>query len=891
MSSAERSLEPATQELTEPPFPWPRTQRSVAIRLRVCAAVFSCCLVARGQAPAEQPSPAAAPSSPPGAPGIDAGATDTANPGGPTLAASAPALQPPVLLQLAPAEYPAAARAERRPGRVGLRLTVDPTGKVSAAEVTQPAGYGFDEAARAAALRFVFAPARRGETQITARILYTYVFEPTPLAPVETPPSAAADGAPVSAPPAAAPLPEPALPAEVEVTVNGGAPGRQLEQSAQAVHVLETEQAQRQSADLGEVLARSEGVGVRRSGGLGSTARFSLNGLTDDQIRFFLDGLPLALSGYPFGIANVPVNLIERVEIYRGVVPVRFGADALGGAVNLVSDESVRGTHGSASYQSGSFGTQRLTLGARHLDEPSGLFLRVGAFADGADNDYPIDVEVPDERGRLSAARVRRYHDAYRALGANLEAGVVERPWAKRLLLRTFATDYDKELQHNLVMTVPYGEVEYGETSVGAVLAYEQALARQLELDLRLGYTYGRLAFKDTGACVYSWFGQCVRQRAQPGEIQTPPRDQLIWDHTAFGRLNLGFLLHPQHVLRLGISPSFTTRNGDERRQADPTARDPLTARRDLLTWVNGVEYQLDALDERLENIAFVKQYMQLARSEEPVPGGLLRDRNRNTHRLGLGEALRYRLLEGFYAKASYEYATRLPTPDEVFGDAVLIIDNLELSPEVSHNLNLGASLDTGTGRSGNWQAQLSLFLRDADKLIVLLGNDRVFSYQNVYSARSEGVEAAVSWTAPGGLLELDGNATYQSFRNTSAAGTFGDFEGDRIPNRPYFFANGSARLSQKAIAAARDELSLSYDVRYVHEFYRGWESVGLKEFKQVIDAQITHGAALSYLIRGDELSLSFSGEISNLSDAKVFDDFGVQRPGRATYFKTTAEF
>ena len=41
----------------------------------------------------------------------------------------------------------------------------------------------------------------------------------------------------------------------------------------------------------------------------------------------------------PFGIANVPVNLIERVEIYRGVVPIRFGADALGGAVNLVSDQ------------------------------------------------------------------------------------------------------------------------------------------------------------------------------------------------------------------------------------------------------------------------------------------------------------------------------------------------------------------------------------------------------------------------------------------------------------------------------------------------------------------------------------------------------------------------
>lgn len=810
----------------------------------------------------------------------------------PSPAPVMPTLSPPVLLEPAEAIYPEAARAERRPGRVGLRLTLDAAGKVTDAEVIEPAGHGFDEAASAAALRFVFAPARRGETPIPARIPYTYVFEPEP--PPVPAPAPVAQAAPLLPEPVPAPPvpPSPVVaPARaVEVTVSGASPGQALEQSAQAVHVIDTERAQRQSADLGEVLARSEGVGVRRSGGLGSTARFSLNGLTDDQIRFFLDGLPLDLTGYPFGIANVPVNLIERVEIYRGVVPIRFGADALGGAVNLVSEENVRGTHGSASYQTGSFGTQRLTLFARHLDEPSGLFLRFGAFADRADNDYPIDVEVPNEQGRLAPARVYRFHDDYRAVGANVEGGVVDKPWARRLLLRAFVTDYDKELQHNAVMTVPYGDVEYGETTLGGTLRYEHSWAKRAALEAVAGYTYGRLAFIDAGACVYSWFGQCVRERAQPGEIETPARDQLIWDKNLFGRVHLELLLHPEHALRLTSSPSYTTRTGDERLQANPSARDALTAQRDLLTWVNGVEYQLDVFDERLENIAFVKQYVQVARSEEPVPGGLIRDRDRDTHRLGVGDSLRYRFFEGFYAKASYEWATRLPRPDEVFGDAVLVVDNLELAPEVSHNYNLGASLDSGVTASGNWQGQVSLFVRDAEELIVLLGNDRVFSYQNVFGARSEGFEAAAGWTAPNDILTLEGNVTYQSFRNTSSEGTFGDFEGDRIPNRPYLFANGSARWSWKGVSAPRDELSLSYDLRYVHEFFRGWESVGLREFKQVIDSQLTHGAALTYLVQGDPLTLSFSCEVQNLSDEKVFDFFGVQRPGRASYFKVAAE-
>ncbi|MEM1097048.1 MAG: carboxypeptidase-like regulatory domain-containing protein, partial [Bacteroidota bacterium] len=114
------------------------------------------------------------------------------------------------------------------------------------------------------------------------------------------------------------------------VTVVAETEASRIERSAQAVAVLDLVEERVQTADLGEVLARTEGVAVQRAGGLGSGTRVSLNGLSDDQVRFFFNGLPLGLAGYPFGIANIPVNLIERAEVYKGVVPIRFGADALG---------------------------------------------------------------------------------------------------------------------------------------------------------------------------------------------------------------------------------------------------------------------------------------------------------------------------------------------------------------------------------------------------------------------------------------------------------------------------------------------------------------------------------------------------------------------------------
>jgi vitamin B12 transporter len=785
--------------------------------------------------------------------------------------------------------YPSETSPEPAEGTVGLELTIDAEGNVTQAVVVESLSPAWDEAVRAAALEARFRPARRGEASVASRIRMRIPIRQRPPQAPSVPHEAAAarpEASRLTAPPAAATGRDPT----VEITVQGLTAAERLRQSAESVTVVETERSQRESADLGELLARTQGVGVRRAGGLGSGTRFSLNGLTDDQVRFFLDGVPLEMSGYPFGIANVPVNLVERIEIYSGAVPVRFGADALGGAVNLVTSQDVRGTHASASYEVGSFETHRLTLGGRHLHQPSGFLTRVSGFFDYAKNDYPIDVMVPDERGRLSSARIYRSHDAYRAVGGNVEIGFVNRRWARRLLLRAFVTDYDKEYQHNVVMSVPYGAVTYGERSAGASLRYQQSLGRGVSLDVLGGYAHLKGRFVDVTTCVYDWFGRCGRMRTQPGESDSRPYDQRGWDHSGFARVNATWRAHPQHTLRLALAATYLTRNGDDLLPSAPGARDPLKAERKLWSLVNGVEYELDLLDDRLENIAFAKQFLQILDSEEPRPGGSFRRRDRDTDRFGVGDALRYRFTDWLYAKVSYEYATRLPRPEELFGDNRFIVANLELQPEKSHNGNVGVSIDLRSTRAGAFRAGVNGFLREADQLIVLLGNERDQSYQNVFGARSLGVESTAGWTSPGDYLALDGNLTYQDFRNTADAGAFGDYAGDRIPNRPYFFGFAAARLQFSGVVSALDEVSLFWNSRYVHHHFRAWESVGLAETKQVIPTQLVHGVGLGYLVHDQQTRLSTSAEMQNVTDETVFDFMGVQRPGRAFYMKITAE-
>jgi len=96
------------------------------------------------------------------------------SPGKTLESSSRPSL--PRLLHFEAATYPVEARQAGLTADVVLRLTVDPVGLVIAAEVVAPVGNGFDEAAREAAMRFVFEPAKRDGVGVKARILYRYSF-------------------------------------------------------------------------------------------------------------------------------------------------------------------------------------------------------------------------------------------------------------------------------------------------------------------------------------------------------------------------------------------------------------------------------------------------------------------------------------------------------------------------------------------------------------------------------------------------------------------------------------------------------------------------------------------------------------------------------------------
>jgi TonB family protein len=84
--------------------------------------------------------------------------------------------KPPVLERFIQAEYPASALAAGVEGEVIFSLTIEVDGALSEVRVTEPAGFGFTEAALTAIKGFVFTPATKDGVPVRAQILYKYRF-------------------------------------------------------------------------------------------------------------------------------------------------------------------------------------------------------------------------------------------------------------------------------------------------------------------------------------------------------------------------------------------------------------------------------------------------------------------------------------------------------------------------------------------------------------------------------------------------------------------------------------------------------------------------------------------------------------------------------------------
>jgi iron complex outermembrane receptor protein len=102
--------------------------------------------------------------------------------------------------------------------------------------------------------------------------------------------------------------------------------------------VIDTSEKTAELDTLADVLAESVGVQVRRLGGLGAFSTLSIRGSTPGQVQFYMDGVPLSRAqNEVVNLSDLPLDAVERVEVYRSFVPIAFSRAGPGGAVTIVT--------------------------------------------------------------------------------------------------------------------------------------------------------------------------------------------------------------------------------------------------------------------------------------------------------------------------------------------------------------------------------------------------------------------------------------------------------------------------------------------------------------------------------------------------------------------------
>ncbi len=673
---------------------------------------------------------------------------------------------------------------------------------------------------------------------------------------------------------------------------------RAAEQSVKAV-VVNTREVSLQPVSLNELINRAPGVRIRQTGGLGSTTELSVNGFQGRSIRYFRDGVPIDYLRDGYHLATVPVNMLERVEIYKGVLPVALGADALGGAVNLVTRSS-RDPYLDISYEIASFNSHRLALNGYVTDNDKKWFAGIQSFYNHSDNDYTALVKVTDPVTKNQKnERVRLFHNGFTSHYYEVFAGVTNRSWADELKLSAAAFRLTREQQHPALMTDPYGAVEGGQRSVVPSLSYWKSwLDDRLSIRHFMVYNTLTLTRTDTLRGQYDWYGNFTSTPWKTGESRQPALSAVDFGNF-IARTFLSHRLTSAHTLEINHVYVSSVRTGSDPygTRFDGTDIDvlshPATYRKQVVT--AGLES--GSADRRWIHNLIVKHYRFGSKGTEAWAAravGPEEEVQQTGTYWGVAEAVRLQVTPDAFARVSAEWASRLPEQDELFGDAMWTVPNFSLRPERSLNLNLGYRVD----RPGKFVLEAGGFFRRTTGMILLVPTQAPYAqYQNMENVRGYGLEAdgRVHFT---GKLAFNANFTWQSVRLFGLeTGQDRCKNGARLRNTPYFFANTGISGTFPKVFTPGDRLFSYVNLNVVREYYletipRSVESTALLglagrakiQSDLIIPTQYLLSAGATYQ-PGNRL-YSVGLEVKNLLNTDLYDYFRVQKAGRSIHLK-----
>ena len=686
-----------------------------------------------------------------------------------------------------------------------------------------------------------------------------------------------------------------------EVVVRGSSQKAEINhirQSPMAVTVVDGSKLRGRSSGIEEILTRTSGIKVRKTGGLGSASRISVHGLEGKRVAVYINGFPLNSPDGSFDINDIPIDVIKYIEVYKGIVPAEYGGDGLGGAINIVTREDECDLVG-FTQELASFGTSKTLANIQKLFTKPGILFNVAFFKNKSKNNYKMSWPVFETNLPASEYRkVRRNNDYYDAEFYHVGIGF-KRLYFDKL---NFECAFYRNKKGIQALNFDSRHAYTKGYNIMPTLDIEKKnfIFKGLELKSALVIPIIRMNLIDIATTRTQWNGNITQAM---GETE----DNLLNDshNRQFelrNKFNLKYTLG-RHTFNLNNQVVFSDYRPKDERMNDYLGFDPSSFPSKMTSNNVGLSYLYASSDNRFQNSLTLSIYYlksQIYRTSDALSKDhteeMAAPKQTSVDKLyyGFSEGISYEFLSSVRGKLSFSHNVRLPDTGELFGNGMSIKPSVNLQPEVGNNLNVGIIVD----RRNLWgltrvQWENNLYYMYIRNMIRLFPADVRAIYTNLGRTSTLGFDTDLKIDVTPNIYAYF-NLTLQNIRDrqrwmNDENGTDNPTYRKRVPNIPYFYYNYGIEYHTEGFLG-RKELSRVYmDVSHVGEFDWSWQMSSLPEQRKkwIIPSNDIFTIGLQQSFWHNNISLSC--EVENLFDKENYMEFKMPLQGRT--FKTKLRF
>lgn len=686
-----------------------------------------------------------------------------------------------------------------------------------------------------------------------------------------------------------------------EVVVRGSsqqAEINRIRQSPMAVTVVDGSKLRGRSSGIEEILTRTSGIKVRKTGGLGSASRISVHGLEGKRVAVYINGFPLNSPDGSFDINDIPIDVIKYIEVYKGIVPAEYGGDGLGGAINIVTREDECDLVG-FTQELASFGTSKTLTSAQKLFAKSGILFNVAFFKNKSKNNYTMSWPVFETNLPVSEYRkVRRNNDYYDAEFYHVGIGFRKLYFDKLDLECAFYRN--KKGIQSLNFDSRHAYMKGFNIMPTLHIEKDDFIFKGLEMKLSLVIPIIQTSLIDTTTTRRQWDGTITQAM---GETE----DNLLNEsHNRQFELRNKFNLKytfGQHTFNINDQLALSDYRPKDERMNDYLGFDPSSFPSKMISNNIGLCHLYASSNHRFQNSLTISIYYlksKIFRTSDALSKAQMKDASApkqtsvNKTYYGFSEGVSYEFWKGVRGKFSFSHNVRLPDTGELFGNGMSIKPSVNLLPEIGDNLNVGTIIDTrnvmGLTRV---QWETNFYYMYIQNMIRLFPTDIRSIYTNLGKTSTMGFDTDLKVDVTPNIYTYF-NLTLQDIRDrqkwlNDAKGTDNPTYNKHVPNIPSFYFNYGLEYHAENLLG-RNELSRIYmDVSHVGEFDWGWQMSTLSDQRKkwIIPSNDVFTIGLQQSFWHNNISLSF--EVENIFDKENYMEFKMPLQGRT--FKTKLRF